>query len=96
MSLSSRQTWCHIREFTSCSRLTRLLFSVEKAYHEQLFIAEITNSAFESSSMTAMCDPRHGKYLASCLIYRGDATPKDVNVVVATLKTKRMFIVDRT
>ena len=27
-------------------------------------VAEITNSAFEPSSMMAKCDPRHGKYMA--------------------------------
>ncbi|BBN05271.1 tubulin alpha [Marchantia polymorpha subsp. ruderalis] len=34
--------------------------SAEKAYHEQLSVGEITNSAFEPSSMMAKCDPRHG------------------------------------
>ncbi|CBI35748.3 unnamed protein product, partial [Vitis vinifera] len=42
------------------------VISAEKAYHEQLSVAEITNSAFEPSSMMAKCDPRHGKYMA-CL-----------------------------
>jgi tubulin alpha len=35
------------------------------------------------------CDPRHGKYMACCLMYRGDVVPKDVNASVATIKTKR-------
>ncbi|URE16022.1 hypothetical protein MUK42_37695, partial [Musa troglodytarum] len=34
------------------------VISAEKAYHEQLSVAEITNSAFEPSSMMAKCDPR--------------------------------------
>ncbi|KAL0356945.1 UNVERIFIED_CONTAM: Tubulin alpha chain [Sesamum calycinum] len=46
-------------------------------------------SAFEPSSMMAKCDPRHGKYMACCLMYRGDVVPKDVNAAVATIKTKR-------
>merc|ERR1712166_1383340 len=37
----------------------------------------------------AKCDPRHGKYMACCLMYRGDVVPKDVNASVATIKTKR-------
>ena len=65
------------------------VISAEKAYHEQLSVAEITNSAFEPSSMMAKCDPRHGKYMACCLMYRGDVVPKDVNAAVATIKTKR-------
>ncbi|VAI22455.1 unnamed protein product [Triticum turgidum subsp. durum] len=65
------------------------VISAEKAYHEQLSVSEITNSAFEPSSMMAKCDPRHGKYMACCLMYRGDVVPKDVNAAVATIKTKR-------
>ncbi|XP_024634003.2 tubulin alpha chain, partial [Medicago truncatula] len=65
------------------------VISAEKAYHEQLSVAEITNSAFEPSSMMVKCDPRHGKYMACCLMYRGDVVPKDVNAAVATIRTKR-------
>ena len=65
------------------------VISAEKAFHEQLSVAEITNSAFEPASMMAKCDPRHGKYMACCLMYRGDVVPKDVNAAVGTIKTKR-------
>ncbi|KVI00231.1 Alpha tubulin [Cynara cardunculus var. scolymus] len=37
------------------------VISVEKAYHEQLSVPEITNAVFEPASMMAKCDPRHGK-----------------------------------
>ncbi|XP_004301439.1 PREDICTED: tubulin alpha-1 chain-like [Fragaria vesca subsp. vesca] len=66
-----------------------LMISIEKAYHEQLSVAKITHSAFEPASMMAKCDPRHGKYMACCLMNRGDVVPKDVNTAVATIKTKR-------
>ncbi|KAF6171610.1 hypothetical protein GIB67_036215 [Kingdonia uniflora] len=65
------------------------VISAEKAYHEQLSVAEITNNAFEPSSMMAKCDPRHGKYMACCLMYRCGVVPKDVNTTVATIKTKQ-------
>ncbi|KAL9139222.1 alpha tubulin [Amphidinium carterae] len=65
------------------------IISAEKAYHEQLSVAEITMSVFEPSSMYVKCDPRHGKYMACCMMYRGDVVPKDVNAAVATIKTKR-------
>merc|ERR1711907_272770 len=48
------------------------IISAEKAYHEQLSVAEITMSVFEPASMYVKCDPRHGKYMACCLMYRGD------------------------
>merc|ERR1712178_221451 len=28
------------------------------------------------------CDPRHGKYMACCMLYRGDVVPKDVNAAI--------------
>jgi len=65
------------------------IISAEKAYHEQLTVAEITNSVFEPQNMMCKCDPRHGKYMACCLMYRGDVVPKDVNAAIATIKTKR-------
>ncbi|KAJ6877303.1 tubulin alpha-3 chain-like [Populus alba x Populus x berolinensis] len=65
------------------------VISAAKAYHEQLSVPEITSAVFEPSSMMAKCDPRHGKYMACCLMYRGDVVPKDVNSAVATIKTKR-------
>merc|ERR1712087_260501 len=65
------------------------IISAEKAYHEQLSVAEITMSVFEPASMFVKCDPRHGKYMACCMMYRGDVVPKDVNAAVATIKTKR-------
>ncbi|KAF8674343.1 hypothetical protein HU200_048172 [Digitaria exilis] len=41
------------------------------------------------TNLNRLCDPRHGKYMACCLMYRGDVVPKDVNAAVATIKTKR-------
>jgi hypothetical protein len=32
-----------------------------------------------------VCDPREGKYMACCLLYRGDVTPKDVTAAIATI-----------
>lgn len=65
------------------------LISSEKVLHEQLSVSEITNSAFEPNSMMAKCDPRHGKYMACCLMYRGDVAPKDVNGAVGAIKNKK-------
>ncbi|KAG4080196.1 hypothetical protein HA402_008267 [Bradysia odoriphaga] len=35
------------------------VISSEKAYHEQLTVAEITNACFEPANQMVKCDPRH-------------------------------------
>ncbi|XP_047116208.1 tubulin alpha-8 chain-like [Schistocerca piceifrons] len=63
--------------------------SADKAYHEGMSVAEITAACFEPSNQMVKCDPRAGKYMACCMLYRGDVVPKDVNAAIATIKNKR-------
>jgi len=63
--------------------------SAEKAHHESNSVLELTSAVFEPQAMMVKCDPRHGKYMACCLMYRGDVVPKDVSNAVAAMKTKR-------
>jgi tubulin alpha len=65
------------------------IITASDASHEMMSVAELTASCFEPAQMMAKCDPRHGKYMATCLMYRGDVVPKDVNAAVAQMKTKR-------
>ncbi|XP_071448959.1 tubulin alpha-1 chain-like [Hetaerina americana] len=60
-----------------------------KAYHEQLSVAQLTNACFEPANQMVKCDPRKGKYMSCCLMYRGDVVPTDVNNAIASLKAKR-------
>jgi len=65
------------------------LISADKAHHEQFSVGQLTNSVFEASNMMAKCDPLRGKYMACCLMYRGDVVPKDVTAAVGMIKTKK-------
>ncbi|NWX20156.1 TBA2 protein, partial [Aegotheles bennettii] len=65
------------------------IISSDNAYHKQLSVAEITSSCFEPKNQMVKCDPRRGKYMACCMLYRGDVVPGDVNVAIAAIKAKR-------
>ena len=65
------------------------IISAEKAYHEQLTVAKITKDLFEPANQMVKCNPRHGKYMACCLLYRGDVVAKNVNAAIAETKTRR-------
>lgn len=62
--------------------------SSEKAYHETFTTYELTSAVFEPGNMMVANSPTSGKYMACCLLYRGDVVPKDVNAAVATIKSK--------
>ena len=65
------------------------LVSAEKAYHEGLGVDVITKACFEAENQMVKCDPKNGKYMAVCLLYRGDVVPKDVNAAIANVKTQK-------
>ncbi len=65
------------------------VISNEKVTHEAMSVAEITKACFEPQSQMVKCDPRQGKYMAVCLLYRGDVVPKDVNGAIAQIKASR-------
>merc|ERR1711861_41748 len=52
-------------------------------------VQEITLAAFEPQNQMVKCDPRNGKFMSCCLLYRGDVVPKDVNQAIQTVKAKQ-------
>lgn len=65
------------------------IVSSAKASHETNSVQEMSMTCFEPNNQMVKCDPRNGKYMATCLLYRGDVVPKDVTMTVASLKTKQ-------
>jgi tubulin alpha len=65
------------------------IISAEKAYHENQSIPDLVNACFEPANQMVKCDPRHGRYMAVCMLFRGDIAPKDVNTSIANIKSKR-------
>ncbi|THH31299.1 hypothetical protein EUX98_g2872 [Antrodiella citrinella] len=65
------------------------LISSDKAQHEQNSVLDMTYACFEQGNQMVKCDPKEGKYMACCLLYRGDVGPKDAQNAVASVKTKK-------
>jgi len=65
------------------------ILSANKASHDQITVAEITNAAFDSQNSMIKCEPKSGKYMACCMLYRGDVVSKDVNSAISSLKQKK-------
>jgi tubulin alpha len=64
------------------------VLSADKAFHEQSSVAELTNAVFEPSNQMVKCDPRQGKYMACCMLYRGDIVSKETNTAITAIKNK--------
>jgi len=62
------------------------LISTDKSFRERMSVAEITKAAFQSENLLCDCDARQGKYMATCLMYRGEVVSKEVTDAVATVK----------
>ena len=49
----------------------------------------ITAACFEAGNQMVKCDPKNGKYMSVCLLYRGDVVPRDVNAAIAAVKSQK-------
>lgn len=64
------------------------LIPFRNANHEQLTTHQITYECFEPGNQLVKCDPRSGKYISCCMLYRGDVSPVDINRSIQEVKAK--------
>ncbi|EGG22517.1 hypothetical protein DFA_04645 [Cavenderia fasciculata] len=63
------------------------IISREKTMFDTYSVSTITKAAFEQSSMFAKIDPTQGKYMACCLMYRGEVAPTEVHKAVGAIRS---------
>uniref|UniRef100_A0A8D0NWQ8 Tubulin alpha chain n=1 Tax=Sus scrofa TaxID=9823 RepID=A0A8D0NWQ8_PIG len=64
------------------------ILSPDNAHHEEPSVLDITAACFQRSNQLVKCDPGLGKYVACCLLYRGDVVPREVNAAIAAVKSR--------
>jgi tubulin alpha len=57
--------------------------------HETLSVAELTSSCFEEYNQMVKCNTAASKYMACCLLYRGDVVSKEAADAVNRMRTQR-------
>ncbi|XP_043542228.1 tubulin alpha-1C chain-like [Chiloscyllium plagiosum] len=50
---------------------------------------KITKACFKPGNQLVKCDLHSGKYMACCMLYRGDVPAKEINTSIATIKSMR-------
>lgn len=69
--------------------------SSRRAYHHSFSINELTAECFDPSNQLVKCESKKGKYMACCLLYRGEVVPKEANAAISSVKEKnKMKFVD--
>lgn len=57
--------------------------------YEPASVSKITQQVFDSSNLMMKCDLADGKFVACCLLYRGDVVAKDINCAIQLIKSQR-------
>jgi len=64
------------------------LHSKAISVNERSTVKDITNAAFDAQNMMCKIDPRAGKYMATCLMYRGDVRHNDVTQAMQGVRSR--------
>lgn len=62
------------------------LITEDQATHKSLSIRELIISCFDPGNSFVKCDPGRGKYMSSCLLFRGLVVPKEITDALHYLK----------
>lgn len=65
------------------------LVAINKGTLADLSTQHITQSCFHPASQLVKCDPRKGKYICCCMLYRGDVEPTEINSAIREIKCKK-------
>ena len=65
------------------------LVAREDASHSTYSVQDLVTTCFQSDHQMVKCKTNEGKYMACCLLFRGDVVPKDVNAAIAKIKQHR-------
>jgi len=65
------------------------ILSQEYAYSEKSTVKQITVQAFEPENMMCKVNPSNGKYMATCLMYRGNIQLSEVNDAIEDIKKRK-------
>jgi len=65
------------------------LISLKRSYEFNWSVSDITWQCFTPENFMIKADTERNPYMACCLLYRGDVTPKDINKAILNIKEKR-------
>lgn len=65
------------------------LVPVNKGALLDLSTQQITQSCFHPHTQLVKCDPRKGKYICCCMLYRGAVEPTEINFAIRDIKSKK-------
>lgn len=64
------------------------LMNATKETYEPATVADITQQVFDSNNQMIKCDLSDGKFMACCMLYRGDVVAKDINSAIQLIKSQ--------
>lgn len=60
-----------------------------KKFHREPTTDRLTVRCFRPQALMVTCNPRHGKYMACCLLYRGHVSGQEVNHALKHVRSQR-------